>query len=149
MPTNALTRIVAQGAWGTVEAVILDNGSCPAVEFFLNELEDIREGGKGEDESSAKARFAVLFQNMANAGEVPKKRHKSEMDGFYAFRHEVKNIQIRFPCFRDGKRWVLTHGFTKKTEKWQQQEVVRAQRIRAEYYLRKKKSGVTKPEGKS
>jgi hypothetical protein len=151
--TNALTKTIARGAWGTVEAVILDSGRCPADEFLQGELDGIREGKKGEEASSAKARFLVLFQIMANCGRVSPKRHKSEMAGLWAFRHEVKNQQIRFPCFQDGKRWILTHGFVKKAKKglgqWPKQEEERAKQYRDEYHRRKLKSGVAKPEGKS
>ena len=139
-----LTEVVARGDWGTVEAVILESGSSPALEFLTNGLTDVREGSKDEEDKSAAARFAVLFQQVANYGSVSPKRFKKEMAGFHAFKHEVKNRQIRFPCFQDGKRWILTHGFFKpgaknrKLGEWPDSEVQKAKTYRDEYYSRKR-----------
>jgi hypothetical protein len=147
-----LTEIVAQGSWGAVEAVILESGTIPALEFLNEELEDVREGKKGDEQSSAKARFMVLFQQMANYGQLSPKRFKTEMEGLCAFRHEVKNVQIRFPCFRDGNRWILTHGFIKPGAKgglgkWPKTEIERAKAIRDDYFRRKLKLGVLPNRG--
>jgi hypothetical protein len=141
--TNArLTFVIAEGAWGTVECAVLESGDCPALEFLTGALASIREGAKGQPEKGAVARFMVVFQMMANYGAVAPKRHKREMDFLSAFRHEVKNLQIRFPCFRDGDRWILTHGFIKpgakkKLGEWPQSEVDRAKNIKTEYFKRK------------
>lgn len=134
MAGNAhLTVIVAEGSWGTVECVVLDSGDAPTKDFL-------------EADETVAARFLVLFQNMANYGLVPPKRLKTEMDGLCAFRHEVGNRQIRFPCFQDGNRWIVTHGFVKPGAKngkgkWPSSEVERAKNIRAEYWTRKKRLG--------
>jgi hypothetical protein len=87
----------------------------------------------------------VLFQQMADYGRLSWKRFKSEMRDLYAFRHEVRNLQIRFPCFQDGNRWLLTHGFVKPGAKrglgdWPEQEVKRAREIAAEYWHRKRQT---------
>ena len=79
----------------------------------------------------------------ARYGNVQSKRFKKEMGKLYAFRHEIDNRQIRFPCFQDGNRWILTHGFIKpgaqkKKGKWPQGEIDRAGSIGAEYFRRKK-----------
>ena len=65
------------------------------------------------------------------------------MDVFWAFRHEVRNRQIRFPCFQDGNKWIVTHGFFKPGAQkgmggWPEAEIRRAKEIMAEYYQRKK-----------
>lgn len=121
------------------------NGEVPAQEFLEKELEQIREKGKDKPEGTARARFMVLFQHMANYGPsgLTSKRFRSEMKGFCAFCHEVRNSQIRFPCFPDGPQWVLTHGFIKPGAKkgrgkWPQSEIDRALEIRGEYFQRKK-----------
>ncbi len=75
--------------------------------------------------------IAESTEQMADYGSVSPKRFKKEMESFYAFRHEVRNVQIRFPCFQDGNRWVLTHGFIKPGAQkgmgeWPSAEVERA-----------------------
>jgi hypothetical protein len=146
-----LTVVVAEGAWGTVECVVRPSGESPARDFLEADLEALREGGKRKPLATAKARFMVLFQMMANYGEIQGERFKSEMDGLCAFRHEVKNVQIRFPCFRDGNKWILTHGFTKKAKKgsgaWPESEVDRAEQIRGEYNAKKAKMEQNKEAG--
>ena len=34
------------------------------------------------------------------------------------------------PCFREGRCWVVTHGFIKKTDKIDPEQIRRAERIR-------------------
>jgi hypothetical protein len=131
---------VAEGAWGTVECIVTSPGVAPA-ERFLEELELVREGPKSKPESTAKAKFLVLFDQMAQYGRVSPKRFGREMGGLWAFKHEVCNIQIRFPCFQDGRRWLLTHGFKKPGAKkglgkWPRSEIERATQIIAEYKTR-------------
>jgi hypothetical protein len=85
----------------------------------------------------------VLFQQMANSGNVSPKRFKKEMGPFFAFRHEVRNVQLRFPCFQDGNKWIITQGFIKPGAKgglgaWPQSEIDRADELREVYFQRKK-----------
>jgi hypothetical protein len=140
-----LTYVVARGQACTVECVVRLSGEAPARDFLETELEQIREKGKERPEAMARARFLVLFQQMADYGRVSPKRFKAEMDGLSAFRHEVRNKQIRFPCFRDGSRWILTHGFVKPGAKkgmgaWPKREIGRAKDLRGEYFSRKKQA---------
>jgi len=85
------THVVARGAWGTVEFAILESGKSPARTFFENDCEQIREKGDDAPQSTARARFAFLFQQMANDGpdRMSPKRFKKEMGSLWAFRHEV------------------------------------------------------------
>ncbi|MGI8979199.1 MAG: hypothetical protein ACR2FY_08235 [Pirellulaceae bacterium] len=138
-----LTVIVAKGRWGTVEFVVRLSGGCPARTFFEKDCEEIREGNKHKPESTARARFALLFQDMANYGQISQKRFKKEMGKLFGFSHEVSNKQIRFPCFIDGAKWIVTHGFSKPGAQkgrgaWPDSEVKRAEEIMAEYFLRKR-----------
>jgi hypothetical protein len=133
------TVIVARGNWGTVECVVRNSGQVPARDFLQNDLEQITEGGKHKPQATARARFMVLFQMMADSGSVPPKRFGKEMGRLFAFKHEVRNIQIRFPCFQDRKCWMLTHGFQKPGAKkklgaWPKAEIDRAAEIKGEYY---------------
>jgi hypothetical protein len=140
-----LTVVVAQGNWGTVECAVRVSGKVPAQDFLDKDCEEIREKGKNHPQSTARARFMFLFQQMANYGveNVSHKRFKKEMDRFYAFKHEVKKVQIRFPCFQDGNKWILTHGFIKPGAQkgrgdWPKSEIERAEEIMSEYFQRKK-----------
>jgi hypothetical protein len=144
------TNLVAKPGVCSVEAVVLDSGHCPAAEF-LDEIESIREGAKSKPSSSAKARFLYLFQQMADYGRVSPKRFGPEMEGLFAFKHEVRNIQIRFPCFQDGNKWVLTSGFKKPGAKkglgqWPESEVRKAKEIMAHY---KRQCEICRKGGKS
>lgn len=127
-----------------MECAVLANGNCPALDF-LNEIESIREKSKDKPEANAKARFVFLFQLMANHGQVSPKRFGPEMDGLYAFKHEVRKVEIRFPCFMDGGKWILTSGFQKPGAQsglggWPSSEIDRAQRHRRDYFARKEKN---------
>ena len=123
-----LTENVTRGGWGTVDFAVLANGSVPAKDF-LDGLS-----------ASAKATFLEDFQKMADYGVVPRKRFKKEMGTLFAFRNV--NLQVRFPCFRDGKSWILTHGFYKPGAQkgkgqWPRSQTERAEAIEAQYRTRK------------
>jgi hypothetical protein len=140
-----LTELVARGRWGTVECAVRPSGEAPAKDIFETVCESVREKGKNEPLATASARFAVLFQQMADYGRVSPKRFKSEMGRLFAFRHEVRNVQIRFPCFQDGNRWILTHGFIKAGARkgqgqWPEGKVQRANDIMNEYFQRKERA---------
>ncbi|MFO0806071.1 MAG: hypothetical protein U0791_23445 [Gemmataceae bacterium] len=130
--------------------MVLDSGKCIAIEFLQDELTQLREGGKHDHDKTAMVRFLNIFQQFANYGVVaPKRLLKYEKNGLLAFKDEVRNVQVRFPCFPDGRRMLLTHGFLKRgvgggLGKWLDSEFERAERIRAEYYRRKQLLGVTK-----
>ncbi len=74
-----LTEVVAEGSWGTVECAVRANGDSPAKTFLEIDLENVREKGKDEPQATARARFMVLFQQMANYGRVSAKRFGKEM----------------------------------------------------------------------
>jgi hypothetical protein len=138
-----LTEVVAEGNACSVECAIRPSGEAPAKLYLEGDLETIREGGKNKPQTTARARFMVLFQTMADYGRVQGKRFSVEMEGLYAFKHEVRKVQIRFPCFQDGNKWILTHGFIKPGAKkglgdWPQEQINRAKEIREEYFTRKK-----------
>ena len=132
----ALTKQVSAGNWGRVLAVISKSfGGCLA-EKFLNSLS-----------ASDQAKCFAVFDQMASYGpeQVNKKRFKSEMDGLCAFKFEIDKRQIRFPCFRDGNCWIITHGFFKPGAQqglgdWPNEHIDRAKNIRDEYIQRKSKA---------
>lgn len=76
------------------------------------------------------------FRMMANLGRIANDEgFVHERGSIFAF----KSFQCRVPCFRQGDVWFLTHGFTKKKDKWPEAEFTRAERIMAEHLARKGK----------
>ncbi len=117
----------------------MPDGSSPARDF-LQESADVREKGKDRPDATAQAKLMVLFDQMAMHGKVSYKRFSREVGKIYAFKCEVRNIQIRVACFQDGNKWILTHGFKKQGAqsglgKWPKSEIERAEFIMNTYFL--------------
>ncbi|MBI4572035.1 MAG: type II toxin-antitoxin system RelE/ParE family toxin [candidate division NC10 bacterium] len=126
-----LTKVIhaVPGAKIRVEAVVLDDGSCPAEEF-LNHLGEL-----------GTAKMKGLFDLFVRT--YP--RHLSDqkfkrIEGTDLF--EFKSFQIRMPCFfsQDG-RVLLAHGLIKKTDKLQVSDVRKAREIKASFERRVRPDG--------
>ena len=66
-------------------------------------------------------------------------KHFEGTDGLYEIRIQQGNDVFRIFCFFDeGKLVVLANGFQKKTQKTPKQEIVKALKIKKEYYEDKK-----------
>ena len=66
-------------------------------------------------------------------------KHLEGTDGLYEIRIQIGNDIFRIFCFFDqGKIVVLANGFQKKTQKTPKQEIVKALKIKEEYYEDKK-----------
>ncbi len=110
--------LVCQGSWGAVEYAQSANGKLLAKEFI--------EGLSIADQ----AKLAHLFQWIAEHGQIRnEEKFRHEGDKIYSF----KAHQIRIGCFCSGRRWILTHGFVKKQDRWPPAELERAKRIMAEF----------------
>lgn len=136
------TVIAASGDWGSVEFAVRLSGRIPGKEFLTENLD-----AKGQ------AKFNHLFHQMAATGRLRDNRFRPEAEHFFAFSHEVRNVQIRFPCFNDGRRWIVTHGFAKQGAqkgrgKWRQSEIDRAIEIQAEYLILKQRFQAASKEQK-
>lgn len=111
-------RLVCRGLWGSVEYAQCVNGRLPAKEF----IEGLSSGEQ--------AKLAHLFQWIADFGKIKnEEKFRHEDDKIYSF----KAHQIRIGCFCSGRRWILTHGFMKKQNRWPAAELERAKRILAEF----------------
>jgi hypothetical protein len=131
----AFTEIAAQGLWGTVEYVAEKLDKIEAKSFLVSR------------ERKILAKFLVLFAQVANGGpaSLPNKRFKKEMDELWAFKWEFKKVQYRLPCFLDGNKCVITHGFVKPGAQkgmgeWPNAEIERANRLKEWYFEAKKAS---------
>ena len=73
---------------------------------------------------------------------VPKKYfdHMTGTDGLFEIRIQVSNNIYRVFCFFDeGNLVILLSGFQKKTQKTPQKEIKKAERLKQEYYEKKRK----------
>jgi phage-related protein len=72
---------------------------------------------------------------------VPEKylKHLEGTDGLFELRIKVgSNIFRVFCCFDKGNLVILFNGFQKKTDKTPQNEIVRAEKLKKQYYESKK-----------
>jgi putative component of toxin-antitoxin plasmid stabilization module len=66
--------------------------------------------------------------------------HLTGTDGIWEIRTQVgSNIFRVFCCFDEGNLVILLSGFHKKTQKTPQKEIVRAERLKKEYFNEKVK----------
>ncbi len=73
---------------------------------------------------------------------VPEKffKHLAGTDGLYEIRVKVGSNIFRIFCFFDkGKLVILLNGFQKKKQKTPKNEIVKAERLKKEYYESKRK----------
>ncbi len=73
---------------------------------------------------------------------VPKRffKHLEGTDGIYEMRVKVGSDIYRIFCFFDqGQLIILLNGFQKKKDKTPRQEIIRAERLKKEYYDNKAK----------
>lgn len=119
-----------------VEYAVRKDGTMPAKEF-LSSLS-----------TKDQAKLSALFRQLGDLGEKNNnpQRFCHEREGIYAFKWTTKagptggKGLIRFPCFRHGNRWILTHGFWKplNDNKWPEKEFTLAFEIRDEVLQREK-----------
>lgn len=65
-------------------------------------------------------------------------KHLDGTDGIYEMRVKVGSDIYRIFCFFDqGRLIILLNGFQKKKDKTPRQEIVRAERLKKEYYENK------------
>lgn len=89
-----------------------------------------------EGECSPKDKKSLLhtMRVLCDLGESATKREKFRYEDRSI--HAFKSFQARIACFRDGDVYFLTHGFTKKSDKWPTAELERALRIMGEHLAR-------------
>ncbi|MEO8724494.1 MAG: type II toxin-antitoxin system RelE/ParE family toxin [Acidobacteriaceae bacterium] len=77
------------------------------------------------------ARLSVLFEKLSDHGQISNREQFKKLTREL---WEFKAFQIRMPCyFRPDRRVVVTHGFIKKKDRVDKQELTRAEAIRNEY----------------
>ena len=84
-----------------------------------------------------KEKIIWTFLLIEEVAQVPDKylKHIEGTDGLYEIRIQYATDIFRIFCFFDeGKLVVLANGFQKKTQKTPRQEIVKALKIKEEYY---------------
>jgi hypothetical protein len=112
--------IAYQGARLTIEYARLASGSCPGLDYW-NSLD-----------ARWQARLYALFERLANQGFISnKEQFRKEEGDLFSF----KAYQARLLCYYAPRKAVvvITHGFTKKTDRMSRGELKKGQSIKAEY----------------
>jgi hypothetical protein len=116
--------VVVRGTARTIEYAVCSNGTMPAREFI-----------EGLDPSDQR-KLDTLFRRMAETGKIFNREQFKLVEGEI---FEFKRFQTRVGCFQVGPRWILTHGFQKKGDRWPKAEVIRAERIMREHLERERR----------
>ena len=122
--------IIFNGLKCSVEFAVLDDESSPARDFFNEELS-----------ASDRRRIRSYMEHLADNGEISNsKKFKHERPPFWAFKHKTESKQLaRMPCYQNGRRWIVTHGFFKGAQsEWDEAEFTKATEIRNEQLLRER-----------
>lgn len=93
-------------------------GASPAQEFFRNLV------------PRDQAKVLKLFQMLGDRGRIQNREKFKAIEGTQFF--EFKSRQIRMPCCQEGPVWIVTHGFIKKGDRIDPEQIRRAERIRDE-----------------
>lgn len=113
-------EILHRGKLHSVELAITANGRCPGKKFFDGLSKPDRE------------KILRIIKRLADEGKVANRQQFKKIEGEDFF--EFKNFQIRIPCYfhADG-RVIITHGFIKKGDSIEPEQIDRMKRIRDEY----------------
>lgn len=116
-------EILIRGEKRTIAFAACRTGDLWAKRFFEDELPDAHQ-----------LRVRALCGVMADYGYLhDKRKFRLESGEIWAFKLELSNRPIRFPCFRIRECWFLTHGFFKQGQRWRREQIKRAERIRSEH----------------
>ena len=94
-----------------------------------------------EAREKVKEKIFWIFLLIEEVQHVPETylKHLEGTDGLYEIRIQFASDVFRIFCFFDeGKLVVLANGFQKKTQKTPKTEIVKALKIKEEYYENKK-----------
>jgi hypothetical protein len=116
-------EVFHKGAFYSVELAITPNGKCPAKKF-LDGLPNLE-----------REKISRIIKRLADKGKLTNRQQFKKIEGEEFF--EFKNFQIRMPCyFQTDSRVIISHGFIKKGDSIEPEQIVRMKRIRDEYEKR-------------
>ncbi|MGD9564425.1 MAG: type II toxin-antitoxin system RelE/ParE family toxin [Pyrinomonadaceae bacterium] len=90
---------------------------------------------------NVKEKIRYVFSVIEIVEKIPEKflKHIEDTDGLYEIRIEASsNIYRIFCCFDQGNLVVLFNGFHKKTQKTPKQEISLAEKLKGEYFAKKR-----------
>ena len=102
---------------------------CP-IEEFLDNL---------QPEEQVRTNWHIDRLEEMGPGLPPQWAHHLD-DGIFELRIRCRSVRLRVLYFQDGSRFVLTHGFKKKTGAVPQSEIDRAFDSRRDYFAGKKET---------
>ena len=116
-------EVLYKGKLHTVELAITSNGRCTGKKFLDGLSKVDRE------------KILRIIKRLADEGKLANREQFKKIEGENFF--EFKNFQIRMPCYfhADG-RVIITHGFLKKGDSIEPEQIYRMKRIRDEYEKR-------------
>lgn len=110
--------LVHKGPKISVFALRLADGSCPALEFFQNDLSD-----------EEKATLLSLITRLASLGELRNAKRFKKLEGTDKLM-EFKDHQVRvFCCFAGKSRMFLLFGLRKQKDRHRPADIKRAERM--------------------
>jgi hypothetical protein len=111
-----------------IDSITKANGNCPSEEFY-----------KGLDKK-VKAKFIAIFDGIENSADGTlhdknklEKLHGKHTHDLWEMKVWFKGVWYRLLCYRDGRAWKLTHGFTKNTNRTPPNEIKKGVEILKEY----------------
>jgi phage-related protein len=121
-----LTQSIYVGTEFSIEAYVQENGDSPATEWLdnLNQKE--------------RSKFIALFKRLGDIGKIydeTKFKHLTGSDHIYEFKYDSNRV---LSFFFKGKKVILTHGFTKKSQKTPSGEIEKGEAIKKEFERRSK-----------
>jgi hypothetical protein len=116
-------HILASGPVADVAYAVTQAGRMPAREFLQSDEAPLKD----------KAVLTKLFEMLTTQHQVHNEYRFKKVRGQI---WECKSYQVRIGAFRHGRVWFLTHGFIKKRDKWQPEQIKRAETIRKEHLSR-------------
>jgi len=123
LPYMPKKEVLYKGKLHTVELAITSNGRCPGKKFLDGLSKVDRE------------KILRIIKRRADEGKLTNREQFKKIEGEDFF--EFKNFQIRMPCyFHVDGRVIITHGFLKKGDSIEPEQIYRMKRIRDEYEKR-------------
>ncbi len=111
-----------------IDTITKANGNCPSQEFYDGLEKKVR------------AKFIAIFDGIESSADGTlhdtdklEKLHGKHTHDLWEMKVFHNGRWYRFLCYRDGRAWKLTHGFTKNTNKTPPNEIERGVEILKEY----------------
>ncbi len=119
-----LSKLAFEGEIFRIEFYVAAGGACPAEDWLEKQSPKMQQ------------KFTALFVMLGNVGKIFNEQKFKHLTGTNQL-FEFKADQGRMLCFFFvGKRVILTHGFSKKSDKTPRGEIMRAEIIRGDFFER-------------